>query len=202
MINDTVSTKDYYDLLQFLPPTAPFRSLFQYSNLNYAAAGYILEYLTGRNYYDLLQEMVFDKAGLSANTNLSQTIATGKYANGFLNQGINSTQCAIDTAALTNATAGSSSDGAADNSTSAGDAATPTGPEPASCFGRLEAFESYTKGALGRDYGAGGPVNFKATDLVSGSERYIRKVYADMRNLVVEMGKSDDLRRRHSSKHH
>lgn len=139
-----------------LPPTTPFRSLFQYSNVNYAVAGSVVEYLTGRDFYELATERVLKPAGLTlgsvgdATYDLSEAIASGLFANGFANMGINATQCAIDTevAALANETEVIS------------------GPSPASCYGHLEAFESWTKSAKGQEYGGGGGVNLNGRGLV------------------------------------
>lgn len=158
-IDETITTKDWFYLLGKLAPNVPFRSLFQYSNLNYAAAGYIVEYLTGRDLFEVVREKVFAPLDLEGNTDLREAIASGTFANGFINMGINATECAIDTEAATSAQT-------MEASTTGDTPQNQNEPGPASCYGRLEAIEKWSQGDKGHDYGGGGAYNLKATDLV------------------------------------
>lgn len=133
----------------------PFRSTFQYSNVNYAAAGYVIEFLTGRDFYEVMTERIINKLDLEGTYDLSEALASGNASNGFMHMDVNTTQCAIDTATL--AEEGGSS---------------VAGMRPPSCIGRVEGYESWSKGKRGHDYGGGGGVNLNGRGLVSNCERH------------------------------
>ncbi len=55
--------------LRYLQPNKGFREAWQYNNLIYMAAGYVIEAVTGRTWEEAVQEKLLDPLGL-ANTNL------------------------------------------------------------------------------------------------------------------------------------
>jgi len=57
---------DFLPLFRDLPPYRPPGQTWQYSNAGYILLGIVLERVTGRAYSDLVQEQVFDRAGMSA----------------------------------------------------------------------------------------------------------------------------------------
>ena len=57
---------DFLPLFAGLPPYRPPGQTWQYCNAGYILLGIVLEHLTGRTYVDLVQERVFDRAGMSA----------------------------------------------------------------------------------------------------------------------------------------
>lgn len=57
---------DFLPLFGDLPPYRPPGERWQYSNAAYVVLGLVLEEVTGRPYTDVVQERVFDRAGMSA----------------------------------------------------------------------------------------------------------------------------------------
>ena len=57
---------DFLPLFGDLPPYRPPGECFQYSNAGYIVLGLVIEELTGQAYTDVVQERVFDPAGMSA----------------------------------------------------------------------------------------------------------------------------------------
>ena len=57
---------DFLPLFGDLPPYRPPGQSWQYSNAGYILLGIVLEHVTGRAYVDLVQDRVFDRAGMSA----------------------------------------------------------------------------------------------------------------------------------------
>ena len=57
---------DFLPLFAELPPYRPPGQAWQYCNAGYVLLGIVLEHVTGRTYVDLLQDRVFDRAGMSA----------------------------------------------------------------------------------------------------------------------------------------
>lgn len=51
--------EELYRRLQFLEPSASFRSRWQYQNLMFLTAGYLVERITGRSWDDLIRERIF-----------------------------------------------------------------------------------------------------------------------------------------------
>jgi CubicO group peptidase (beta-lactamase class C family) len=49
------SRKELFERLKYLEPTQPFRQTFLYNNMMYAAAGYVVELLSGRKWEDFLR---------------------------------------------------------------------------------------------------------------------------------------------------
>ena len=57
---------DFLPLFGDLPPYRPPGERWQYSNAGYVLLGIVLEHVTGRAYVDLVQERVFDRAGMTS----------------------------------------------------------------------------------------------------------------------------------------
>ncbi len=51
--------EELYRRLKFLEPSASFRSRWQYQNLMFLTAGYLVERITGRSWEDLIKERIF-----------------------------------------------------------------------------------------------------------------------------------------------
>lgn len=136
--------------IAFLRPNAPFRAQFTYSNFNYALIAYVVELLTGKSYNEVLDELIFTPLGLDASSNFTQLVEEqGEYSQGWIRQGINYTQCALDAAAAANST---------DPVVAAS--------LPASCAGELAPIAFWSKEA-GQEFGGGGNVIATGNDLVS-----------------------------------
>ena len=64
--NDTTSTRaEIVARLAHLEATADLRARFQYNNLMYLAAGYVLEVVTGKSWEDNVRERIFTPLGMS-----------------------------------------------------------------------------------------------------------------------------------------
>jgi CubicO group peptidase (beta-lactamase class C family) len=63
--NQTLTRRDLVDRLQFLPPSAELRQKWQYNNLMFLTAGYLIEQLTGKTWEDAVRERIFTPAGMS-----------------------------------------------------------------------------------------------------------------------------------------
>jgi CubicO group peptidase (beta-lactamase class C family) len=57
---------DFFPLFADLPPYRPPGRAWQYCNAGYVLLGIVLEHVTGRAYVDLVQDRVFDRAGMTA----------------------------------------------------------------------------------------------------------------------------------------
>lgn len=53
------SRAELFAMLKYLPPTAPFRTRFQYQNLMYMSAGLLLEQLSGQSWEDFVSTRIF-----------------------------------------------------------------------------------------------------------------------------------------------
>jgi CubicO group peptidase (beta-lactamase class C family) len=62
--NLTATREDLVRRLAFLPPTADLREKWQYNNLMFLTAGYLLETLTGRKWEDAVRSLVFEPLGM------------------------------------------------------------------------------------------------------------------------------------------
>src|SRR5205809_5998096 len=60
------SRKELFERLKHLEPTQPFRQTFLYNNMMYAAAGYVVELLSGRKWEDFLRARVLDPLGMTS----------------------------------------------------------------------------------------------------------------------------------------
>jgi CubicO group peptidase (beta-lactamase class C family) len=68
--NATLSRKQIVDRLPYLEPSEPLRNKFQYNNIMYMTAGYLVERLTGKTWEDAVRARVFEPLGMT-NTNFS-----------------------------------------------------------------------------------------------------------------------------------
>jgi CubicO group peptidase (beta-lactamase class C family) len=68
--NYTASRKEFVSRLAYLQPSAGFREIYQYNNLMYLTAGYLIEVLTGKKWEEVVRDMIFEPLGMSR-TNIS-----------------------------------------------------------------------------------------------------------------------------------
>jgi CubicO group peptidase (beta-lactamase class C family) len=64
--NASLSRKQIVDRLPFLEPTETFRSKFQYNNIMFMTAGYLVERLTGQSWEDAVRVGIFAPLGMSS----------------------------------------------------------------------------------------------------------------------------------------
>ena len=73
--------KEMVERLQYLEPNADFRALYQYSNLMYATAGYLIECVTGQTWEEFIAARIFRPLGMdSTNTSVHDSQQTDDYA--------------------------------------------------------------------------------------------------------------------------
>lgn len=73
--------KETIERLAYLEPSADFRTLFQYNNLMFIAAGYLVECVTGQSWEEFVAERIFTPLGMtSSTTRIEDSRATGDYA--------------------------------------------------------------------------------------------------------------------------
>ena len=58
------SSEELINKLKYLKPSAPFRNTLQYSNLMYALAGYLIERVTGKRWYEYIDEVIVKPLGM------------------------------------------------------------------------------------------------------------------------------------------
>jgi len=63
--NTTISREQLVRSLAFLPPTADLRERFQYNNLMFLTAGYLIETLTGKSWEDSVRSLIFAPLGMT-----------------------------------------------------------------------------------------------------------------------------------------
>lgn len=63
--NQTLTRKDIVERLQYLPPNAELREKWQYNNLMYLTAGYLIEQMTGKAWEQAVRERVFTPVGMT-----------------------------------------------------------------------------------------------------------------------------------------
>jgi CubicO group peptidase (beta-lactamase class C family) len=68
--NFTASREEFVRRLAYLEPSADLREKFQYNNLMYLTAGYLVEVLTGKEWEDSIRALVFEPLGMTR-TNFS-----------------------------------------------------------------------------------------------------------------------------------
>lgn len=61
----SLTREELYRRLRHLPPNASFRSRWQYQNLMFLTAGYLVERLTSRSWDDLIRERLFTPLGMT-----------------------------------------------------------------------------------------------------------------------------------------
>lgn len=62
--DNSISRTDYLARLRHLAPNAPFRTVAQYSNVMYAAAGGVMEYVTGKKWERIIEEEILEPLGM------------------------------------------------------------------------------------------------------------------------------------------
>ena len=62
--NHTSSREDLVRSLAYLPPTADLREKWQYNNMMFLTAGYLVETLTGKSWEEAVRTLVFDPLGM------------------------------------------------------------------------------------------------------------------------------------------
>lgn len=62
--NSTASRKELFERLPYLEPTKDFRTLWQYQNLMYMAAGYLIEQITGQTWEKFVRVRIFEPLGM------------------------------------------------------------------------------------------------------------------------------------------
>lgn len=79
--NENFSREELVRRLQFLDPSADFRTKYQYTNIMYIAAGYLIERLTDQSYADAVKERIFTPLGMkSSNFSLQESRKSGNIA--------------------------------------------------------------------------------------------------------------------------
>jgi CubicO group peptidase (beta-lactamase class C family) len=68
--------QELYQRLKYLEPNASFRSRWQYQNLMYLTAGYLVERLTARSWDDLVRERIFAPLGMTRSNTSVRDLAT------------------------------------------------------------------------------------------------------------------------------
>jgi CubicO group peptidase (beta-lactamase class C family) len=63
--NQTLTRKDIVERLQYLPPNAELREKWQYNNLMFLTAGYLIEQLTGKAWEAAVRERIFQPVGMT-----------------------------------------------------------------------------------------------------------------------------------------
>jgi CubicO group peptidase (beta-lactamase class C family) len=73
--------KEAVERLQYLEPNIDFRVMFQYQNLMYATAGYLVECVTGQTWEEFVAKRIFKPLGMdSTNTSVHDSQQTDDYA--------------------------------------------------------------------------------------------------------------------------
>ncbi|MBO0780421.1 MAG: serine hydrolase [Ktedonobacteraceae bacterium] len=76
-----MARKELVERLAYLEPNADFRARYQYNNLMYATAGYVIECVTGQTWEAFVAERIFKPLGMTAsNTAIEASLSTGDYA--------------------------------------------------------------------------------------------------------------------------
>jgi CubicO group peptidase (beta-lactamase class C family) len=68
--HSTISRKDLFDRLQYFEPTCDLRTTWQYQNMMYMAAGYLIEVITRQTWEEFVRQRFLKPLGM-ANTNFS-----------------------------------------------------------------------------------------------------------------------------------
>ena len=57
--------KELFDRLRYLEPSKDFRTVWQYQNLMYMTAGYLVEQISGQSWEDFVRQRIFEPLGMS-----------------------------------------------------------------------------------------------------------------------------------------
>jgi CubicO group peptidase (beta-lactamase class C family) len=63
--NSSASREELFERLRYLEPTKDFRSFWQYQNLMYMTAGYLIGRISGQSWETFVQQHIFDALGMS-----------------------------------------------------------------------------------------------------------------------------------------
>src|SRR5437660_2088944 len=73
--NASATRRELFERLQYLEPTKDFRSLWQYQNLMYMAAGYLVERITGQTWEEFVRQHLFAPLEMTAsNFSIVETV--------------------------------------------------------------------------------------------------------------------------------
>lgn len=76
-----LTRKEIVERLAYLEPNADFRARYQYNNLMFATAGYLIEHVTGQRWEEFVAERIFKPLGMtSSTTSIADSQKTGDYA--------------------------------------------------------------------------------------------------------------------------
>ena len=79
--NATISRKKIVDRLPYLVPSETFRSKFQYNNLMFMTAGYLVERVTGQSWEDTVRHRIFEPLGMTgSNFSVKDSQKTADFA--------------------------------------------------------------------------------------------------------------------------
>ena len=77
----SLDREQLFQRLRYLEPTVSFRARYQYQNLMFMTAGYLLERITGESWDDLVRERIFDPLGMPrSNTSVQDMPGSGDFA--------------------------------------------------------------------------------------------------------------------------
>ncbi len=79
--NSSASRQELFERLQYLEPTKDFRTLWQYQNLMYMVAGYLVGQISGQSWEEFVQTRIFDRLGMTR-SNFS-IVETAQHATDF-----------------------------------------------------------------------------------------------------------------------
>lgn len=75
--NSTASREELFERLRYLEPTKDFRSFFQYQNLMYMTAGYLVGKIAGQSWEAFVQQAIFDRLDMTgSNFDIIETSQT------------------------------------------------------------------------------------------------------------------------------
>jgi CubicO group peptidase (beta-lactamase class C family) len=78
------SRKDLFNALEYLEPTAKLRNTWQYQNLMYMTAGYLVGQKSGKTWEEYVQERIFEPLGMNAsNFSVNDSQKSDNYALGY-----------------------------------------------------------------------------------------------------------------------
>lgn len=81
----SLSRPEIFARLRYLEPTTSFRGRWQYQNLMFLTAGYLVERITGRSWDDLIRERIFAPLGMHrSNTSVEDMPGSGDFAYPYL----------------------------------------------------------------------------------------------------------------------
>jgi len=66
--NQSLTRRELVERLQYLPPSAELREKWQYNNLGFLTAGYLVEQLTGKSWEEAVRTRIFAPLGMSHST--------------------------------------------------------------------------------------------------------------------------------------